>query len=74
MDASPPVRALAREGAGLLFESLRACHHDETSAEARQRAFIGAWFSLWSDERITSLGPSHSLGYQLGSPLVLIKK
>ncbi|CAF3529761.1 unnamed protein product [Rotaria sp. Silwood1] len=39
-----------------------------TDVEARQRALIGAWLSLWPDERITALGPSHSLGHQLGSP------
>ncbi|CAM4989892.1 unnamed protein product, partial [Rotaria socialis] len=35
--------------------------------EARQRALIGAWLGLWSDELITPMGPSHSIGYQLGS-------
>ncbi|CAF1392772.1 unnamed protein product, partial [Rotaria sordida] len=63
-----PVRALAREAAGTLFESLRACHKNEKDVEARQRALIGAWLSLWSDDRITYLGPSHSIGYQLGAP------
>ena len=59
---------LAREAAGMLFESLRACHKDEKDVEARQRALIGSWLSIWSDDRISGLGPSHSLGYQLGVP------
>lgn len=59
---------LAREAAGTLFESLRACHRNEKDVEARQRALMGAWLSLWPDERITPLGPSHAIGYQLGSP------
>ena len=71
-EASPPVRALAREGAGILFQALRASHRDEESADARQRALIGAWMSLWSDEGIVALGPSHSIGYQLGAPSVMI--
>jgi hypothetical protein len=29
---------------------------------------IGAWLSLWSDDLIGPIGPSHSIGYQLGSP------
>jgi len=67
-NAPLPVRALAREAAGTLFESLRACHRNSTDVEARQRALIGAWLSLWSDDLIGSLGPSHTLGYNLGSP------
>lgn len=63
-----PVRVLAREAAGILFQSLRACHKDPLDAEARQRALIGAWLSLWSDDRLGPIGPSHALGYQLGSP------
>lgn len=63
-----PVRVLAREGAGILFEALRACFKNSQDVEARQRALIGAWLSLWSDDRITSIGPSHSIGYQLGAP------
>lgn len=67
-NAAVPLRALAREAAGTLFESLRACYRNSTDVEARQRALIGAWMSLWSDSLITSLGPSHSLGYEIGSP------
>ncbi|CAF0822978.1 unnamed protein product [Adineta ricciae] len=67
-NAPIPVRVLAREAAGILFESLRACHKDAKDVEARQRALIGAWLSLWSDDRIGPLGPSHSIGYQLGAP------
>ncbi|UJR11497.1 hypothetical protein I4U23_015677 [Adineta vaga] len=67
-NAPLPVRALAREAAGTLFESLRACYKNATDVEARQRALIGAWLSLWSDDRLGPLGPSHSIGYQLGSP------
>jgi alcohol dehydrogenase class IV len=67
-NAPLPVRALAREAAGTLFESLRACHKNATDVEARQRALVGAWLSLWSDDLIGPIGPSHTLGYQLGSP------
>ncbi|CAF1476410.1 unnamed protein product [Adineta steineri] len=67
-NAPLPVRVLAREGAGSLFESLRACHRNATDVEARQRALIGAWLSLWSDDLIGPIGPSHAVGYQLGAP------
>jgi alcohol dehydrogenase class IV len=67
-NAPLPVRALAREAAGTLFESLRACQQNSTDVQARQRALIGAWLSLWSDDLIGPIGPSHSIGYQLGSP------
>jgi len=67
-NAPLPVRVLAREGAGTLFESLRACHKNPTDVEARQRALLGAWLSIWSDNLIGPLGPSHTLGYNLGSP------
>lgn len=67
-NATVPSRALAREGAGTLFESLRACYRNSTDVEARQRALIGVWMSLWSDSLIAGLGPSHSLGYEIGSP------
>ena len=59
---------LAREAAGMLFESLRACHKNAADVEARQRALVAAWLSLWSDDRMGNMGPSHSIGYQLGSP------
>ncbi len=67
-NAPLPVRALAREAAGTLFESLRACYKDSTDVEARQRALLGAWLSLWPDDLIGPMAPSHTLGYQLGSP------
>lgn len=67
-NAPLPVRVLAREAAGILFESLRACHKNSADVDARQRALVGAWLSLWSDDRIGPIGPSHALGYQLGSP------
>ena len=67
-NASLPVRALARESAGTLFESLRACYQNSTDVQARQRALIGAWLSLWSDDLIGPIGPSHSLGYNIGAP------
>jgi len=70
-NAPLPVRALAREAAGTLFESLRACHKDETDVEARQRALIGAWQSLWSAELTSPIGPSHTLGHQIGSPYAI---
>jgi alcohol dehydrogenase class IV len=66
-NAPLPVRSLAREGAGILFEALRACHRNAEDVEARQRALIGAWLSLWSDDRIGPMGPSHSIGYNIGS-------
>ncbi len=61
---------MAREAAGILFESLRACHRNATDIDARQRALHGAWLSVWSDDRMGPMGPSHSIGYQLGSPYV----
>ncbi len=67
-NAPLPARALAREGAGTLFESLRACHRNSLDVQARQRALIGAWMSIWSDDLLGPLGPSHSIGYNLGSP------
>ena len=67
-EAPIPVRALAREAAGTLFESLRACHQNPTDVQARQRALVGAWLSLWSADLSSPVGPSHSIGYQLGSP------
>jgi len=67
-NASIPVRALAREAAGTLVEALRACHKNATDVEARQRALCGIWLSLWSDNLIGPLGPSHQLGYEIGSP------
>jgi alcohol dehydrogenase class IV len=50
----------------LLFTCLPRCAEDPTDVDARARCQLGCWFSFFSPPSVM-LGPSHSLGHQLGS-------
>ena len=62
----PVTDLLATRAIELLFTNLPRTADDPSDIEARAQCQLGCWFSFFSPPSVM-LGPSHSLGHQLGS-------